>query len=192
LRYSMMRSTLKKAILAVAAPALLFFACKKYTDPARPDVGDGLKNGYCNDPRAINYNWDFPGTPDSTTCIFPKDPFLGTWSYKDYVTLPNGDTDAIVDRSLVFTATEDTLRSHLAVAGWCSGNIPFYVTATKYRKATVDTIPGSPLGQFLCDNSDTLNGTLDQAAWLGDTMRVDFVINNDAGIKYHRGLAVRQ
>jgi hypothetical protein len=190
----MMRSKLKLILLAAIVPAVLFYACKKYEDPARPDIGNGLDGRYyCNDPIAINYNWNFPGHPDNTKCIYPVDSFLGTWAFKDYVLLPNGDTDAVVDRMLTFVSTEDSIERHLAVTGWCTGNTPFYLTATKYGKAEVDTLPGGSPGQFLCVTTDTLNGKFLKSAYQsGDSMKVDLSVSDVDGIKYHKGIAIKQ
>jgi hypothetical protein len=187
----MMHSKIKIVLLLAILSVVVLFACKKYTDPTSPaiDLGD---RKYCNDPRAVNYNWGFPGKADKTTCIFAVDSFLGTWSFKDYVLLPSGDTDQIILRNLTFTSTEDTVLTHLAVTGWCGGNTPFYVTANNYGKLTVDTFPGSALGQFLCGTADTINGTLNKANYLRDTMKVEITVNNAIGIKYHKGLAIKQ
>ncbi len=188
-----MRSKLKLILLVVVAPALLFFACSKSKDPARPNLGNGLDGRYyCNDPKAVNYNWGFPGHPDNNTCIYPIDSFLGTWAFKDYVLQPNGDTDAVIDRMLTLSSTEDTVHTHIAITGWCGGNVPFYITANKYGKAVVDTFPGSALGQFLCVNTDTLNGNFIKAAYKGDSIKVDLTVNDAAGLKYHKGVAVKQ
>lgn len=175
-------------------PALVFLACSKYKDPARPDLGDSLGNKvYCNDPRAVNYNWNFPGKLDNTTCVYPIDPFSGNWKFQDYVTLPNGDTDAVLTRNLVFTSTEDTVLTHIAVTGWCSGNVPLYITANKYGKALVDTFPGSALGQYLCVTTDTLNGNFNKGAYKSpDSMKIDLTVTDASGAKSHKGIAVKQ
>lgn len=187
----MMHSKIKIVVLLAIVPVVVLFACKKYVDPTAPDIDLGTRK-YCNDPRAINYNWGFPGKPDNTECVYPVDSFIGNWSFKDYVLLPSGDTDAIILRNLTFTSTEDTVLTHLAVTGWCGGNQPFYVTANKYGKLTLDTFPGSPQGQFLCVNTDTAIGTLNKSSYVRDTMKVDITVTNGENIKYHRGLALKQ
>jgi hypothetical protein len=180
-----------KWVFVLALPVMIFYACKKYKDPAIATLDPRLTNHYCNDPDAINYNWNFPGIEDSTICIYPVDSFVGTWTFHDTIYLESGDTESVQIKQLVFSATEDTLKSHLAVNGWCGGNVPFYVTASKYNRADVDTIPGGPFGQFLCAQTDTLNGYINKNTGDRNTMKIDFTINSAEGIKYHRGTAVR-
>lgn len=197
----MMHSKVKVGILLVALPVIFFFACSKYKDPPRadPDNPDIIALGpYCNDSRAVNYNWNFPGVPNDSVCVYPVDFFKGNWILQDVVLLPNGDTAQVLTRNLTFTATEDTTKTHLAVTGWCSGTTPFYTTANKYARADVDTFPGSSLGQFLCSNTDTLNGYFakwsmaDTAKLLPDTLKVELTITNAAGTTYHKGTAIKQ
>jgi hypothetical protein len=188
----MMRSKTKSVFILLALTVIVFYACKKYKDPPDATLDPRLTNHYCNDPRAVNYNWNFPGIEDSSICIYPVDSFVGTWTFHDTVYLPSGDTESVQIKQLVFTSTEDTLKSHLAVAGWCGGNVPFYVTASKYNRADVDTFPGGPFGQYLCSQTDTLNGSVNKNTGDPNTMKIDFTVNNQQGIKYHRGTAIRQ
>jgi len=185
---------MKWCILLMLVTAVAFYACKKYEDPANAEVDPRLaeRGYYCNDPRAVNYNWNFPAVENNAICIYPVDSFTGTWVFHDTVYLQNGDTESVQLKQLVFTATEDTAKTHLAVSGWCGGNTPFNVTATKYGRADVDTFPGGPFGQYLCAQTDTLNGYFNKNTGDPNTMKVDFTINNQDGIKYHRGTAVRQ
>jgi len=168
-------------------------ACKKYKDPAKPDIDDGL-NGrrYCNNPLAVNFNWGFPGIPDSTTCIFPVDKFKGTWLFHDSVYTTDEVLQEVITRTLVFAATEDTLLTHLAVAGWCGGTERMQVTANKYGLAQVDTLLEYRPGQLICSASDTVTGYFQQYTAAEDTMKVDMVFNTAAGIRFHRGTAVKQ
>lgn len=177
-------------LLLLMGTAATFYACSKYKDPPPGVPNDELKNRrYCNDPRAINYNWGFPGTPDSTLCFFPIDSFQGAWKLYDTTLLPDGSISNTQVKNLVFTKSEDTLRTHLAVTGWCTGGMPFYITADKYNKAFVDTmLSGSP-GQYICNNTDTLSGELRQGK---DTLNIDFMITGATGTTYHKGTAVRQ
>ncbi|KAA5534754.1 hypothetical protein F0919_09095 [Taibaiella lutea] len=190
----MMQSKTKLVFIILALPVIILYACKKYKDPpnAEPDPRLAERGFYCNDPRAINYNWNFPAISDSSICIYPVDSFVGTWTFHDTIYLQSGDTESVQIKQLIFTATEDTLKAHLAVNGWCGGNVPFYVTASKYNRADVDTIPGGTFGQFLCGvQTDTLNGFINKNTGDRNTMKIDFTINSPEGIKYHRGTAVR-
>lgn len=190
----MMQQKAKIWVLAALIPAVVFFACSKYKDPPPAQRPPGLDSVfYCNDPRAVNYNWGFPGTPDSNKCIFPVDSFLGTWLFADTIYLPSGDVSGTALRMLHFTSTEDSLLRHMAVAGWCGNpSVPFYITANKYGQADVDTMMGEYPGQYLCGNSDTLSGFFNKNTGAADTMRVELTIINASGTTFHKGLAIRQ
>jgi hypothetical protein len=189
----MMHSKLKPGLLIAVLSAVVLFACSKYKDP--PPAGHYPELDtifYCNDPIAVNYNWGFPGTPDSTKCIYAVDSFEGNWIFKDTILLPNNDIVEIVDRNLTFTSTEDSIKTHLAVTGWCSGNVPFYLTANKYGRANVDSLPAGVPGQLLCVSTDTLNGYFNKRLYGPDTMKIELTITNAAGTRYHKGIAFKQ
>jgi hypothetical protein len=194
LRLNSMQSKTKVGILLLILPALIFYACKKYKEPPTAVLDPRLTNHYCNDPRAVNYNWNFPGIADSTTCIYAVDSFVGSWTFYDTLFLPSGDTAGINIKHLTFISTEDTTRTRLAVTGWCNGNAPFYVTANNYGRIDVDTFPGGPFGQFLCDQTDTLNGYMlkNSDSTTNNRMQINFTINNAGGTVYHRGTAIKQ
>ncbi|WP_162903193.1 hypothetical protein [Taibaiella koreensis] len=186
----MMSTKVKGTLLLLAmGMAAFFYACSKYKDPPPGVPNDELKKRhYCNDPLAVNYNWGFPGTPDSTICTYPVDSFLGAWVLTDTAFFPDGTVQGSQTRNLVFTSTEDTVKRHLSVSGWCGNTMPFLVTADKYKKAVVDTLlVGSP-GQYICNNTDTLSGGLRQG---NDTLLIDFTITNAGSTLYHKGVAVR-
>jgi len=167
--------------------------CKKYRDPAKPDIGDGLDSfHYCNNPLAVNFNWGFPGIPDSTTCIFPVDKFKGTWIFNDSVYTPDETLQEVIIKTLVFTPTEDTLLTHLAISGWCTGPEQMLVTADKYGRALTDTLLEYTAGQLICTTTDTISGSFQQYFKSEDTMKVDMTLNSASGIRYHRGTAIKQ
>jgi hypothetical protein len=188
----MMHSKLKPGLLIAVLSAVVLFACSKYKDPPPAGHDDRLNNPYCNDSKAVNYNWGFPGIPDNSVCIYAVDSFEGSWIFKDTVLLPNNDIAEIVDRNITFTSTEDTIKTHLAVTGWCSGNIPFYITANKYGRADVDSIPTGVPGQLLCVPTDTLNGFFNKRIYGPDTMKIELTVTNAAGTRYHKGVAFKQ
>ncbi len=170
---------------------LLGIACTKYKDPEAIDLGDQLKGVYCNDPRAVNYNWGFPGKPDNSICIYPVDSFLGSWFFTDSIYLPDYTLQSVETRTLLFKATEDSVFRHLTIQGWCN-NFTIYVTANKYMMAYVDTlVEGSP-GQFICTATDTLSGYLNKSTGTDSTMEINFTISNEAGTTFHQGTAVRR
>lgn len=180
-------------ISIVVLPVMLagIVACKKYKDPAKPDV-DLEDRRYCNNPLAVNFNWGFPGIPDSTTCIFPVDKFAGAWIFGDSVYAQDGTLQEVITKTLVFTPTEDTVLTHLEVAGWCAGPAKILVTADRYGKALTDTLLEFTPGQLICIETDTINGVFQQFNGINDTMKVDMTLNTASGIRYHRGTAIRQ
>ena len=177
-----------KILLLTLSCSVAIYACSKYKDPDPAQPDPRLNNPYCNDSRAINYNWGFPGKPDNSVCIYPVDPFLGSWVLTDTIYLVNGDISGVQTKNLTFTATEDTILTHLSVSGWCGGTTPFYLTANKYRKAVVDTLLIGSIGQYLCNNTDTLSGMMTAKT---DTFRIDLAITNASGTTYHKGTAIK-
>lgn len=184
-----MMSSKAKLLLLAALGSLALYACSKYKDPPPASPPEELQNLYCNDPRAVNYNWGFPGKPDNDVCVYPVDSFLGSWVLTDTVYLPNGNISAVLVKNLDFSATEDTLLTHMAVTGWCGGTTPFYLTANKYKRATVDTLLEGTMGQYLCNSTDTLGGLV--TGYQHDTLRIDFTLVTPGGTTYHKGTAIR-
>lgn len=186
-----MQNKAKISFLLLTLAAIVLYACSKYKDPPPAKPPDGLTNHYCNDPLAVNYNWGFPGIPDSTICYYPRDSFMGNWIFNDTVYLPDGTISTTQTIPLTFGATEDTVKTHLTVKGWCPDpTIPFYITANKFSRADADTLIEGSWGQFLCSSSDTMNGFFLKNP--GNTMRVELTITNAVGTTYHKGTAVKQ
>src|ERR1043165_5567011 len=77
-------------ILSLALVMGFAFSCKKWQDPA-PKEDPRLTRHYCNDPSAVNYNWDFPGKPDNSVCFYPADLFAGTYMFYDTVSASQSD-----------------------------------------------------------------------------------------------------
>ncbi|PZF70844.1 hypothetical protein [Taibaiella soli] len=169
-------------ILAVTG----FLACKKYSDP-QGQSDPRLSRPYCNDPVAVNYNWDFPGTPNDSVCFYPSQVFSGTYSYQDSVYLP--------DNSLAYV-TPVTMhlwpltRTNIRITGFCPNGDSLNFTATRYYTASNDTLLG--LGVPICSNLDTLTGTLTKYQTNDTFMLVDFTVVSDTGTTYHRGTAYKQ
>ncbi|MFT4062714.1 MAG: hypothetical protein QM642_10210 [Edaphocola sp.] len=187
-----MKPKIKTAIIAIAAPVILVVACTKYKDPDASTGIEGLTNYYCNDSRAVNYNWGFPGIANDSVCVYPVDSFVGTWVLADTVTLDGSDTFEVVSRTLTITATEDSTLTHLAIDGWCGSSYPFYALANKYSKAVTDTLANGADVQYLCSTNDTIVGTLNKNTGVGTQMKMDFTVNGTSGISYHSGTATKQ
>lgn len=170
--------------------AALIASCLKSEDPEPASPPNELTSRYCNDPNAINYNWGFPGIADSTLCIYPVDHFLGQWTLTDSVFHADSSFNYAATQTLTFTATEDTLRSHLKVSGLCDNGNMLLATADKYGRAVIDSMNYQTPGQFFCSQADTVTGSFQ--FWFSgkDTMDVRLnIIGAEAG--YHKGVAIR-
>lgn len=183
---------------------LALAACDKWKD--KPAQNLGLTNLYCNDPTAVNYNWNFPGKPDNTVCFYPADLFAGVDSFF---------IDSIFQKDLSFTKRDSFLltivkltNSSIMMSGYCDSNRNYNWTLTAARNytASVDTVLGG-IGPAFCRGRDTLTGdTLTGLISRDNTMlydthdtgsaRVDtfllhfnFTVNSDTGITLHKGTA---
>ena len=161
-----------------------FFGCKRYEDPA-PFTDPRIANKYCNTPSAINYNWNFPGVPDSTTCIFPAEIFNGTYLFHDSIF---NSVDTFLSSSTYPLTFDDIDTSHFNVTGFCTG-ITIKATANRYFKFTIDTLVGN--GQALCLN-DTISGKGSKNFITDTTIHLEFEVLNDTGTVYHAGTAFKQ
>lgn len=78
---------------------LLLISCEKWQD-SKADSDPRLQDRkYCNDPDAVNFNWGFPGVPDSTKCIFPTDLYVGTYSFTDSIYSSNNLLDTLQSKT---------------------------------------------------------------------------------------------
>jgi len=180
-------------ISMLALAGILWGACKKYEDPPATNGDDRLTNHYCNNPYAINYNWGFPGIPDSTVCIFPNDRLTGSWLFNDTVLLPDSSIAEIVLRQLVFTSREDTSRNHLAVTGFCNNGQALQITADRYGNILTDTlIEYTDGGQFFCSESDTISGQMNFYFQSDSLLKINLSVLSPDGLQYHTGTGIKQ
>jgi hypothetical protein len=176
------------SLLLIAALAG-WVSCTKYKDKKGPAFTG--TNHYCNDPNAANYNWGFPGIPDSTVCIYPTDLFAGKYQFIDSVFLQSNGYFIFVD---TFTLTFYKLSlTKLGVTGFCSTADTFYLTAGADFVATVDTLEGDSItnqGQKFCVLGDTVNGTFTKDRIFDSLMYLSLQVISDTGaITNHIGTA---
>ncbi len=173
-------------------------ACKKWTDSDSPDDPRLNERKYCNDPTAVNYNWNFPGQPDSSVCIYPSDLYTGTYSY----------TDSVYDSQNIFDSTRSTNnylftifatgKTSLRITGFCgpSASLPFTAQRSSYRAAADTTIfmddTVKVYGQLFCRTQDTLTGYFIKNQYDSTVLLIDFRVVSDTGINFHRGTAIKQ
>ena len=178
---------MKQLTFVIFAAAMLVFAsCTKYKDTPGDPNNPLLNRPYCNDPEGVNYNWDFPGKPDNTTCLYPTDVFRGEYVY----------TDSIYDGSQKFLRSEvrdismtASSKTKLIIAGLCaSSSLTF--TASRRLRADADTISFA-YGQPFCRAQDTLSGAINRPN-LSGPVSFNLIVGTDTGTFYHRGAAVRK
>jgi hypothetical protein len=164
---------------------LVLSACQKYEDqPGQSDPR--LARKYCNDPEAVNFNFDFPGTADNSVCYYPSDVFAGTYSFNDSIYTSANKFAFAIPVTLYITAQS---RTKFDVSGLCpSGTLHF--TSTRILRASADSTVLN--GQTLCRVKDTVSGFLVRK--LGDStrMQVTLTVLSDTGATTHQGTAYRQ
>ncbi|HRO42122.1 MAG TPA: hypothetical protein PL009_04775 [Flavipsychrobacter sp.] len=176
----------------------ILFSCKKWSDPAAPQDPRLDDNKYCNDPEAVNYNWNFPGQPDNSVCIFPADLFKGTYLFTDSIYNSQNVFDSARSQNIftlqVFPIGKRTLR----ILGFCglTDSLKFTAERSTYR-ATADTTiflndTTKVYGQFFCRTQDTLTGFFMKSHTDTNALKIDLQVISDTGIYFHRGTAVKQ
>lgn len=163
-----------------------FLACQKYSDP-QGKSDPRLTRPYCNDPVAVNYNWDFPGVPNDSVCFYPSQVFSGTYSFQDSIYLPDNKLAEVVPVTMKLWALT---RTNIGITGFCANGDSLHFTASRYYTAANDTLLG--LGVPFCTSMDTLTGTLTKSQANDTIMVVDFMVVTDTGYTYHRGTAYKQ
>ena len=172
----------------------VFVSCKKYKDPA-PRTDPRLTTHYCNDPIAANYNVGFPGVPDNTVCVYPRDLFVGKWLCHDSIFLSSGRY-AFSDSFIITINPVTGSLLKIAVNGFCpSGNI-ISMTAGPTYIATVDSTIGDTTtltrGQAFCRIKDTLSGTITKDKVDSTLLHIALQVISDTGMTTHVGSAIKQ
>ena len=164
----------------------LLFSCKPYQD-SDPFTDPRLVNKYCNIPSAINYNWNFPGVEDNSTCIFPAQLFSGNYFYRDSIYNSTGLPIGYDSFPLVFTAIDTT---RLRIDGFCTGPA-ITAKANRYYKLVLDSVIKN--GQVLCGMPDTISGRGSKTDIYDTTsIKLIYETSNDSTIHFHVGTATKQ
>lgn len=192
---------MKKAVRLILyiVCVISFSACEKWKDP-NPDPDPRVaERKYCNDPQAVNYNWDFPGLPDSTVCIYPADLFEGTYSFTDSVYNANNELDTAGSLKVYTIQLIPTSKNKLNLTGFCPSNaIAFTAERTTYRAVADTTLKLNDTtffyGQPLCRIEDTLTGSVTKQRYdsSGKTIYIEWMVVSDSGVNYHKGTAIKQ
>lgn len=177
--------------LFVVASGGVFLSCKKYKDPA-PTTDPRLTRPYCNDPEAVNYNWDFPGKVDNSVCFYPTDKFTGVYMWYDTVTKAADGLFLGAD-SILLTFISSS-HSKTTVGGFCvGGGKSLQMTVNRTLVASVDTLVGDSLttnqGQIFCRQVDTVFGTITRDPLDATLLHMALTVASDTGITIHGGSA---
>lgn len=181
-----MRAQFRFVLPLILLP-LLLGACKKYTDTPG-DFDPRLERRYCNDPEAVNFNRDFPGTADNSVCVYPSDAFEGAYRYDDSVY--DGAQKLVKVQRIDFNIT-GTDRIHFQLNGFCPGSsqsIAF--TSSRSLRAQADTT--ALKGQILCRPTDTVSGFITMPLFDSTRIRFSLTVISDTGTVFHQGTAYRQ
>jgi hypothetical protein len=164
-----------------------FLACTKWADTQKPS-DPRLTQKYCNDPFAVNYNWGFPGLPDNSTCIFPSDLYVGTYLFHDSI---YSIANVLVDTNQILLRIYKKNINKVAIWGFYNAADSLYVTVLKNGNGSIDSLQNMP-GQNLPSALDTINGSCFK--YVFDTLRlkINWKINSDTGIYFHKGTAIKQ
>jgi len=164
-----------------------FLACTKWVDTQSP-VDPRLTQKYCNDPFAVNYNWGFPGVPDNSTCIFPADLYVGTYLFHDSI---YSIANILVDTNQIMLRIFKKKIDKVAIWGFYNVADSLFVSVLKNGNGSIDSLQNFP-GQNLPTSLDTLSGSCYK--YVLDTLRlkINWKINTDTGIYFHKGTAIKQ
>ncbi len=175
--------------LCIAVAALLA-GCKK-EEPATGNPNQ-ITGVYCNDPKAVNYNKGFPGTPDNSICIYPTDVFRGTYVFIDSIFDINFRYDTVYSHIITLEAVD---LNKMLLKGLCSDSaLP--VTADRFYKATIDSSYSDygllMPGHWLCSKADTISGFLVRSQTDSTILKINLTVLSDTGLNYHIGSAKKQ
>jgi len=184
-------------ILAIIS-CTVFYSCKKWSDPTTPTDPRLNERKYCNDPEAVNYNWNFPGKPDNSVCIYPSDLFKGTYTFTDSIYNDQQLFDSAGSQTLYTLQFIPVDKSRFRVVGFCANTDSLKFTAERSTyQANADTTiflndTTKVYGQFFCRNLDTLSGNIVKSRSDSTSITIQFQVVSDTGINYHRGTAIKQ
>lgn len=185
-----MKLSFVKISLFFAALSMFFIACEKYKDKKGDDIQDQLKNKYCNIPFAINYNWGFPGIEDNSTCYFAYEFFEGSWIFID--TVSKDEVVLSIDTIPISFARKeaDTTLASIEMMGLCNLEKLNLIT-DKFYNAITDTMENGEKFQVICNNQDTIAGTIARHISDSTNLSIKLSVTNANGTFIHKGIAIR-
>ena len=182
-------------LLALTA---VVWGCKKAEESYTANPDDSrFDRPYCNDPFAINYNWNFPGTPDNTTCFYPIDIFGGSYMLTDSIYDADYQPDTVLKYPIRLFSLNSS-RIKIGITGFCDKDT-LELTADRFYKAFLDSMDAKIngfdaklSGQLACRTVDTISGYIQKSQSDSNKLSIYFTIASDTGLSYHKGTAIKQ
>lgn len=185
-----MKSKYTMISLCLSIIVVIISACEKYSDKKGGDIKDQLNRKYCNIPHAINYNWNFPGIEDNTTCYFAYEYFQGNWTFVD--TIKKQDEIIQIDTLVISFEhnNADTTYGTIFLNGWCA-NEKLKLIADRFYNVVTDTMENGEKYQVVCNNQDTISGTISKDISDSTKLSIKLNVTNANGTFLHVGNASR-
>ncbi len=179
----------KEAFVSLALLLLGMASCKP-TDNKYNTTDPRLQtNTFCNDPAAVNFNWGFPGRPDSSVCVYPSDLYKGRFSFRDSVYDQDGYLDSAASQNTYALVISTAGKNAIRISGFCATTLTLTAPRTGFQ-ATLDT--NAVTGQIFCRPQDTVSGTITRAFSDTTQLQIQFTVYADTSVRTHRGTAVHQ
>jgi len=179
-------------IWRIAAACMLLGACTKNTDKKGPDISDQLNRKYCNIPRAVNYNWNFPGIEDNSTCFFATDFYEGSWMFVD--TVKSRDETVIRIDTLGFDLrkmAQDTTYQKMTMTGWC-GTEALTINVDRFYLARTDSFDNNQGWQKICGNRDSVLVEMRKSLLDTTQLTIHIIQYLPDSVLYHSGTGIRK
>ncbi len=151
-----------------------------------------LQRPYCNDPEAVNYNWDFPGVPDNSLCYYPTEVFVGRYAFEDTQYYSSDYVPKGVESYTLELEAID--RTRMVLKGFCADDQGFALKAGRFFRASLDSLVLDSLtigGQFFCQSLDTLSGYVQYLGGDPAGIQIRFRQGTDTNVVFHTGTAYR-
>lgn len=175
-------------ILFIITSLCMLSACGKYNDKYGPE-DERLDRPFCNDPEAVNYNWDFPGRPDSAACYYPADILAGRYMLVDSIYSASEELDTLGIRTVYFDIYSLT-RKKIGLVNLCGPDTLFFL-ADRFYNVSSDSLFIE--GQPFCSPLDTMFGSMRLTVGDSSYLKLDLTVSSGlTGLRHHRGTAVKQ
>lgn len=171
---------------------LLLTACSKSGDKKGPDISDQLNRKYCNIPGAVNYNWNFPGIEDNSTCFFATSFYEGNWMFVDTVKSHDETVIRIDTLGLSFQKIEQDLTyQKMHMTGWC-GTESLIIDVDRFYLARTDSFDNNQGWQKICNNRDSVFVEMRKSIYDTTQLTINIIQYLPTSVLYHSGSGIRK